>query len=151
MSGMRRDPLMFRRIAALLICSLAGNVQAQDVSADIQVQLFSNFVAFELNNDTFDMNVNIAGPADYFFSQTYPGTKTGYHDLANADSMADGLYKYEVKPVPVRQISQRVSSAMPDRNTLYGRSAPKVSPVSGTFRVLNGQIFDAQLPEGGVE
>lgn len=142
---------MFRRIAALLIISLAGNVQAQDVSADIQIQLFSDFVAFELNNDAFNMNVNIAGPADYFYSQTYPGTETAFLDLANANGMADGLYKYEVKPVPVRQISQRVSSAMPDRNTLYGKSAPKVSPVSGTFRILDGQIVDAQLPEGGVE
>ena len=144
---------MFRRIAAVMIVSLAGNVQAQDVSADVQVQLFSDFVAFELDNDAFNMNVTISGPHDYSFTREYSGSETAYLDLAREGGgvMADGLYKYEIKPVPVRRFSRAESSAMPDRNTLYVKSAVKVSPVSGSFRIVDGQVVNAGISEGGEE
>lgn len=142
---------MFQRMAALLMIALVGNVQAQDVSNDIQVNRFTDFVAFELNSDAFNMNVSIAGPDNYSFAREYQGSETAFFDLTDASggAMADGLYKYEIKPVPVRRFSRAESSAMPDRNTLYGKSAAKVSPVSGSFRVVNGQVVDAGLFEGG--
>jgi len=144
---------MFCRIAAVMIMSLAGNVQAQDESAEIQVQLFSDFVAFELNNDAFNMNVTIAGPGDYSLTKEYIGSETAYLDLAGeaGGAMADGLYKYEIKPVPVRRFSRAESSAMPDRNALHGKSAAKVSPVSGSFRIVDGQVVNAGISEGGEE
>ena len=142
---------MFRRIAVLLMFALVGNVKAQDVSENIQVELFADFVAIELNNDAFNMNVSIAGPDDYNFTKEYRGSETAFFDLTDArgDAMADGLYKYEIKPVPVKRFSRAESSAMPDRNTLHGKSAAKVSPVSGSFRVVDGQVVDAGLFEGG--
>jgi hypothetical protein len=142
---------MLRKMAVLLSVALAGNVQAQDASANIQVETFADFVAFQMNNSAFDMNVKVSGPSDYTLSADYPGSQVAYLDLLgeNGDALADGLYKYEIKPVPVKRISREASSAMPDRNTLQGRSAPKVSPVSGTFRILDGQVVDPDRVEAG--
>jgi len=151
MSEKKRDLLMLRKVAILLTVAFAGNVQAQDVSTDIQVETFADFVAFQLNNTAFDMNVKVSGPADYSFSRDYSDSQVAYLELQgdSGEVMVDGLYKYEIKPVPVNRISREASSAMPDRNTLYGKSAPKVSPVSGTFRILDGQVVDPNLVEAG--
>jgi hypothetical protein len=142
---------MFRPIVALLCILPALTANAKGFGGDIQVETFSDFVMLNMHNEGFDMAVQISGPAGFMESRMLPGSGAAYIDVVNAKGqrLADGLYKYEIKPVPAVSLSREESAAMVDRNVLVGKSADKVSPVSGSFYIVGGQIMDAQMTEAG--
>jgi len=61
--------------------------------------------------------------------------------------LTDGSYKYEAWPVPAVSYSREESARMPDRNSLKNTTGPRVSPVSGSFRIVDGIIDDPELVE----
>jgi len=136
---------MLPRIVVLLAAaSLASAIHAQEFADSVFVDTSQDFIAFELANPEFDMQLNVSGPKGFSLSQKYAANELAYIDVVDArgSRLADGLYKYEIRPVPTVMITREESSAMPDRNELYHKAQIEVSPVSGSFRVLDGRIVD---------
>jgi hypothetical protein len=140
---------MLGKALILMVFAISANLHAQDISSDVYVDTSQDFIAFELTNGGFDMQLNVSGPQGFSRSQKYAANELAYVDVIDAKGrqLADGLYKYEIRPVPTVTISREESSAMPDRNDLYHKTQIEVSPVSGNFRVLNGRIADDLIVE----
>ena len=153
---------MNRLFIFLAILILTTNVHSQDAgnAAGIQAITYADGILLEVDSPDIDLQVTIAGPANSSYTQKYPGVGPVFLDIndTNGQPLADGLYQYEVWPVPVTHYSREESSRMPDRNDISHKAGPKASSVSGSFRIVNGSIADSELieydanhPEGAVE
>lgn len=120
---------------------------------ELQVQTYSDFVVFDSLDDTVDLQVNVSGPDGFRLTERRSGAEPAVVDLLDksGNRLADGLYKYEVYAVPRVTIPREISSAMPDRNEVREQIGPGPSPLSGSFRVLDGEIMDGLEVEAGEE
>ena len=139
---------MYRIVTSLVALTIAtaSFAETQIEPAGIQAITYGDGVLFESTDSSAQYQLTVSG-AGYQKSLT----TNGYHFLdATSDDggpLQDGLYKYEVREIPKLTISREESSKLADRNVLNGKTGPKASAVSGSFRVLNGQVVDATLQE----
>ena len=134
---------------AVLLASTC--LYAKGVNNDFKVNTtnYADGILLEADNRDICLQLTIAGPGNSRHTQKYASAESVFIDIndANGQPLADGLYKYEAWPVPAVSYSREESSRMPDRNSLENTTGPDVSPVSGSFRIVNGVIDDPELIE----
>lgn len=142
---------MNRIFLFLAILSLAASVHSKGVGngAEIQATTYADGVLFEVGGSNSDFTLNVFGPDNVIIERTYSSAEPVFVSITEGDagSLPDGLYKYEARPIPAFTISRQESSRLADRNTLIGKSDPKTSPVSGSFRIKNGIVADPNIQE----
>ena len=136
----------------VLMVAAAANANGVDKSgASIQASQHPDGILFDVRGGDVDLQLNVSGPGKAVFSERYAYAESVFFNINDASGVAlpDGLYKYEARPIPAVTISREESSRMPDRNVFYGKTDAKMSPVSGTFRIVNGGVVDPNLDEFG--
>ena len=115
---------MLKKSIVLLALALAAQAQAQSAGNDVLVEEFDDFVAFELDNNNADMQLSISGPNGFFRSEKHPGNQPAFVEVRpfGGGSLEDGLYKYEIVPVPQVAYSREESSVtrMAHSRRLFG-------------------------------
>lgn len=136
-------------LVALVVATGANAKGADKGGTSIQAFQQPDGIVFDVKGGDVDMQLDVSGPGQVAFSRRYAYADSVFFNITNARGVAlpDGLYKYEARPLPALTISREESSRMVDRNTIYGKTDPKVSPVSGTFRIVNGGVVDSGLDE----
>jgi len=136
-------------LAALVVATGAHAKGVDDGGASIQASQHPDGILFDVKGGDVDMQLNISGPGNATFSRHYAYAESVFFNINDASGVAlpDGLYKYEARPLPAVTISRAESSRMKDRNVLNGKTDPKISPVSGTFRIVNGGVIDPNYDE----
>jgi hypothetical protein len=141
---------MYSNKLLISLVFLVGSLQADPASENMTAEVYPDFVVFENLGDDTDLQVRVSGPQGEVLSRRQSGAEPVFVELqdASGQTLADGLYKYEVFAVPRVTIPREVSAAMPDRDVHREQVGPGPSPLSGTFRVSNGAIVDALAVEG---
>ncbi len=139
-------------LAALWICAPALAAQPAFTPAVLE-----DVVLFESNQQLGQSSISLKGPGTFMTKLNFEAGAMPFIDInyVNGAALADGLYKYEITTAPVARWSltagSRGSGKTPsysgDRNAFSGMTDPKNSPVSGTFRVVNGITVDPNLKE----
>ena len=134
---------------AIFLVSTGLNAKGVDNSFKIDATTYSDGVLLVAVNRDNDFQLTIAGPGNSSYTRKYPSADPVFLDIndTNGEALADGLYQYEVWPIPAVTYTREESSRMPDRNNIKHESGPAVSPVGGSFRVVNGIIDDPELVE----
>ena len=138
-------------ILVLATLMVATGAQGKGIGNNIGIQAttYADGVLLEVSEHDVDLKVIVSGPGKTFFVIKQSAANPVFVDIHHADNgpLSDGLYKYEAWPIPAIIISRADSSSMPDRNTLHGKTDPKISPFSGTFRIVNGTVIDPNIEE----
>lgn len=136
-------------MAALLLATGAHAKGADKDGASIQASQHPDGLLFDVKGGDVDMQLTVSGPGKASYSKHYAYAESVFFNINDASGVAlpDGLYKYEARPLPAVSITRAESSRMKDRNTLYGKTDPKLSPVSGTFRIVDGGVIDPHYDE----
>ncbi len=139
------------RVMSLLfsmVIAMSANAKGLEGNATIEATTYADGVLFQVDKSETNLQLNISGPTQAY-SQRYSDGDSIFLGIQQADGQvwADGLYKYEVWPVPAVSISREESSKMPDRNSLVHKSRPPVFALSGNFRISNGMVVDPDLGE----
>lgn len=142
---------MKRILIFLTILMVATAAYAKGVADNttIQASAYPDGILFEVKGGDVDLQLSVSGPGNIAFTQRHAYADSVFLDIkqANGKVLADGLYKYDAWPVPAVTISREESSKMQDRNVLNGKTDAKVSPFSGTFRIVNGEVIDPDYDE----
>lgn len=144
--------MFLKRIVYIVsIMLLASTISAKENKQKFTIQksIVQDGVVFESNTKDSAMTLRLVGPEGFSSHLKIPVGEMAFVDINNMDGemLVDGLYTYELKAMPNFTISREESAKMSDRNSLKNTSSVAVSPVSGVFRVLNGQVVDDQLEE----
>ncbi len=143
--------IMNRILIFLSILLVANATHAKGVGKDagIEVSTYPNGLVFDVRRSDTDLQLTISGPGNYVSSRRHPYAESVFLGITNATGkrLADGLYKYEARPMPAVSISREESSIMQGRNVLHGKTDAKISPFSGTFRIANGRVVDPAYDE----
>lgn len=138
-------------IMILATLMVAAGAYGEDVGSNIEIQAttYADGVLLEVSERDVGLKVIVSGPGKTLFEIKQSAANPVFVDIHHADNgpLSDGLYKYEAWPIPAIIISRAESSSMPDRNTLHGKTDPKISPFSGTFRIVNGTVIDPNIEE----
>jgi hypothetical protein len=137
-----------------LVVATGANAKGADKGrASIQASQHPDGLLFDVKGGDVDLQLDISGPGKAMYSKHYAYAESVFFNINNASGVAlpDGLYKYEARPVPAVTISRAESSRMKDRNVLHGKTDAKLSPVSGTFRIVNGGVVDPHYDEYGID
>lgn len=140
------------RVSISLVALTFATISFAETQIDrggIQAIAYNDGVLFESSDNSTNYQLNVAGAGDSGYQRSYETSGYLFLDTSAGEDgqLADGLYKYEARPIPAVTISREDSSAMSDRNSLVGKTTAKVSPVSGTFRILNGKVVDSMIEE----
>lgn len=142
---------MNRFFIFLAIMLIATSAWSKGVGNDTSIQASTHpgGILFELKGGDADLQLSVSGPGNIAYARRYVAADSVFLDITNANGKAlgDGLYKYEARPIPAITISREESSGMMDRNVLYGKTDAKISPVSGTFRIVHGAVIDPSVNE----
>lgn len=141
-----------KSIPLLMVILLAStNLSAKDVDRPFAVEAtnYSDGVLLLAEDTDMGLQVSIAGPDKSVTTRTFAAYDPAFIFVSdtNKQPLSDGLYQYEVWPLPSHTYTVEESSAMPDRNTVNFYKGPSVSPVNGSFRVMQGMIVDSVLRE----
>lgn len=138
-------------ILFLAIFSVSTSLNAKGIDGNFKVatKTYADGILFEADNRDINLQLTVAGPDNARYTQRYSSADPAFLNISNTNGqpLADGFYKYEVWPIPAVTYSREESSSMPDRNSLKNTTGPKVSAVSGSFRIVNGVIDDPELIE----
>lgn len=120
-----------------------------DIDFKVNVNTYADGILLEIENHDSDFQLTVAGPGNSRYTRRYSSDEPVFLDInnTNGEQLEDGFYKYEAMPLPAFTISREESSKMPDRNSLKNTTGPKVSAVTGSFRIVNGMIIDPELVE----
>jgi hypothetical protein len=144
----------------ILLVSTGLSAKGVDNNFNVNTTTYSDGILLMAENQNTDLQLTIAGPGNSRYTRKYSSADSVFLDIndTNGVPLSDGLYQYEVWPVPAVTYTREESSRMLDRNDIKHESGPVVSPVSGSFRVVNGEIddpdlleYDASVSEGAVE
>jgi hypothetical protein len=132
-----------------LLMSTSLSAQGIDNSFNVNATTYSDGILLIADNQNADLQLTIARPDNSSYTKKYSSNGSVFIDIndTNGEALTDGLYKYVVWPVPAVTYTREESSSMPDRNDIKHKSGPSVHRVSGSFRVVNGEIPDADLLE----
>ena len=135
----------------LMILLFATGVHSKSVNnaGAIQATTYADGVLFEAGDNAQEYHLNVSGPGNVVFSRKISAAGPAFIGIADQEGgpLPDGLYKYEAEVIASFTISREESSKLSDRNVLLGKTDPKASPISGNFRILNGEVVDPQLAE----
>ena len=144
---------MKQLLTFLTIMLFASGAYAKGTNNDADIQASTHYdgILFDVKGNDVDLQLSVAGPGNFAYSKRYAYAESVFFNTTNARGKAlpDGLYKWEARAIPAVSISRQESSAMPDRNVLNGKTDPKMSPVSGTFRIVDGSVVDPNRDEYG--
>jgi hypothetical protein len=139
------------KLFLLLVTLVSTNLNAKAVTDNFSVDAttYSDGILLIANDSYNGLQLTIGGPGNKIFKQSYPPSDAAFLDINDiaGQKLPDGLYKYEIYPIPAVTYTREESSRMPGRNDVDFGSGPTVSPVSGSFRVVNGEIADSELQE----
>lgn len=141
-----------KSIPLLMVILLAStNLSAKDADRPFAVEAtnYPDGVLLLAEDSNLGMQVSIAGPDNSVSTRTFAAFDPAFLFVkdTNGQALSDGLYRYEIWPVPAVSYSREESSAMPNRNDISLKNGPSVSPVSGSFRISKGLIVDSELVE----
>lgn len=140
-------------VCLLCVAVVSTQLYAKDKGDHFSVSstVYSDGVLLMLDQESTDLQVTVSGPGNMRFTQDHLSTDAVFIDIKYLDGqiLEDGLYKYSISPKPAVTYTREESAAMPDRNDLKAQPVPEVERVSGSFRVVNGQIPDTGLMEFG--
>ena len=141
----------FFLLIVVLLTPMSISAQFVEDNFKVDVSTYSDGVLLETRDAGYGLQLRLGGPGHFRFSQTYSAAESAFIDINNVggQTLEDGFYKYEVWPLPAVTYSREESSAMPDRNSIENTTGPKVSSVSGSFRIVAGLIVDPELVEFG--
>ncbi len=141
--------LLFVFLATLVLATGVNAKSADKGGASIEVFQQADGMLFNVRGGDTDLQLDISGPGKAMYSKHYSYAESVFFNVNDASGvkLPDGLYKYEARPMPAVRISRAESSSMTDRNVLYGKTDAKLSPVSGTFRIVNGGVVDPNINE----
>ena len=147
---------MNRILIFLVTLVVASGVYAKGADkggASIQASQHPDGILFDVKGGDVDLQVDVSGPGKAMYSKHYAYAESVFFNINDASGVAlpDGLYKYEARPLPAVSISREESSRMKDRNVLQGKTDAKLSPVSGSFRIVNGGVIDPHYDEYGID
>lgn len=135
----------------LFLILLSANLFAKGVDGQFTVNTttYEDGVLILSDNHETGFQVKFSGPGNFSVIQISSQGDSVFLDINNTDgqTLADGLYQYKVMPTPARTFTLAESSNMPDRNDIKPKSVAVVHPVYGSFRVINGEVVDADLQE----
>ena len=137
------------RVSIALVALTFATISFADTQTGIQAITYSDGVLFESSDNSTNYQLNVFGAGNSTYQRSYETSGYLFLDTSTGEDgpLADGLYKYKARPIPALTISRAESSNMEDRNSLSRKSAPAVSAISGSFRILNGQVVDSMLEE----
>jgi hypothetical protein len=135
----------------VLSACVAASAQARDISRDIIVETYPDFVAIDLVSDTHNVEYTVTGPGGFHQRQLNALDAAAYVELQSADgaTLADGLYKWEAWATPKKIIPREKSMAMANRNDFRMSTGAGNSRISGSFRVVDGLIVNPDVVEPG--
>ena len=142
-------------LLAALLASTSLFAKDADQAFAVEATSYPDGVLLQSANSDVGLQVSIGGPDGSVVSMSFAAFDPAFIFASDSSGqpIPDGLYHYEVWPVPAKTYTLEESSAMPDRNTVNFYKGPSVSPVNGSFRVAQGRIVDSELIEnyGSVE
>jgi len=152
MSGLNVESNFMSRVLVLVtILFFAASVNSKGVGNDVALQAttYADGVLFESGNAGLEYTLKVSGPANVTIERQTKFSEPSFISIRNEEEgpLPDGLYKYEARVIPAFTISREESSKLRDRNVLNGKTEPKLSPVSGNFRIVNGVVLDPDLEE----
>lgn len=150
--------LMFLLIASLLLALSPAAVLAQDAPNGPvgEPDIDASGLSWAVTGPNAGFILVVSGPDGYRFEQTFASGEEPAFQLVDASgaSLADGLYKFELRPISYGLTKSRAS--MNDgrdpavaRELAESQAQPllNANAVSGAFTVQNGAIVDPNLEE----
>lgn len=137
---------MKKTIAILLGMSCAGSALAASDGAKFEIQAFptDRGVVLQSNNADIDLGLTLAAPDGSTVTSVYRGNEAIPLEAHTGD-LPDGLYTYEIRPIV---LTGPTSDATPyNLRGLGPEKSTGLSPTSGSFRVVNGQVTIPDLVE----
>ena len=139
------------KLLLLLVTLVSTNLHAKAVNENFSIDatVYSDGILLIADDSNNGLHLTVGGPGNKTFKRSYPSSDAAFLDINDTagEKLPDGLYKYEIYPIPAVIYTREESSRMPGRNDVDFGSGPTVSPVSGSFRVINGEIADSELQE----
>ena len=127
---------------AILALSVAGMPVSAGESPILPLVLHDG-VYFEADEFSGGMSLRVKGPDQFIWNGTVDKGESMFLDATNLNDKAlpDGLYKYELVMTPAVLVN-RGTMSVAEQNAFRSANAVKRSPISGSFRVVNGAILD---------
>lgn len=117
-------------------------------SFSVEAVTYEDGVLLEPGNPDFAMEVIVAAPDGSQSRTIYSASEAAFLPVHGFDGqrLADGLYKYEIVPLPV-QLTAKHRQTPPELRGLPGYEVPSAPRISGSFTVLNGLVLDSMVTE----
>ena len=133
------------RFILLFLLAVGLSTSALADQPDWRTEVLSDGVIFVADGTQGATTVSLAGPDLLGTRIKFGAGSDPFIDINNVNGLVlqDGLYKYELVSSP----RQAADAAGVDRNAFSGLSNRKISPYSGSFRVINGVVVDPYLEE----
>ncbi|KAA9133522.1 hypothetical protein F3N42_04015 [Marinihelvus fidelis] len=137
---------MKRMLLCMGLALASGSVVAASADSDFQVEAseFLGGIMLQSSRADVDLDVTLVAPDGTRAKERYPSNEPVFLDVADR-SLPDGLYRYEVRPVAA--VKRSPSEVPANLRGLVSTGAPELAAVSGTFRVVNGEIVNASEAE----
>ena len=105
-------------------------------------------VYFDAGDYSGGMNLKVKGPGDFYWNGTADRGESMFLDATNLKGKAlpDGLYKYELVMTPAVLVN-RDTMSVAEQNAYRSANAVNRSPISGSFRVVKGEVLDQHEEE----
>jgi hypothetical protein len=141
---------MSRIVFSTVLLLTAFSSLARETATDFSVQAttYVDGILLESNRVDYDLELMIAGP-DGIISRSRHGSRNPVFlaiDSFEHGQMTDGLYKYEIVPLPLISLTREAGADGQDP-AVVGRLAPKTSRINGSFRIVDGAIVDPDAVE----
>jgi len=127
---------------AILALSVAGTPMLAGEQTILPL-VMNDGVYFDAGDFSGGMNLRVKGPGDFYWNGNADRGESMFLDATNLKGKAlpDGLYKYELVMTPAVLVN-RGTMSVAEQNAFRSANAVKRSPISGSFRVVNGAILD---------
>ena len=115
----------------------------------VEVTSYSDGVFLLSNRDDLDLEVNFARPDGTVTRSKHLSTDAVFLEVNSLfeGEVVDGLYRYEIVPVPIVTMTRDPGSDEVDPATVKQPAISGRRIISGSFRVTNGTISDPAEPE----
>jgi len=95
------------------------------------------------------MRITIAGPEGFRLTQKYLADESIFIDINHTTDqvLADDRYRYEIRPVFAGYTAHDGRQEKQDFDKAQQQAAPRISPVNGSFLIVDGLVVDPELIE----
>jgi len=133
--------MKLQTIAILALCMAGTSVMAGE--HPILPLVLNDGVYFDAGDFSGRMSMSVKGPENFYWKGSGERGESMFLDAANLNgaALADGLYVYEMDFIPAVLVNRsNMSVAEQDAHARSFKNIP--SPISGSFRVVNGAIVE---------